>query len=231
MCTASEGTLGNGNLSYRDGLTNTEKEVWDEAYTLFDEMLDDLNKKGLLRKGMIRVDRERLKKIWENSMNFGNAFNEMVPKFTNGESVSNFIKGADLTPTAATYVFLSQLVGTALINLESVFKTSLLFFMLEEQGLRKNMALGQLLSEIERISPAMGARLKNLVNTEIRNPLAHGTFWFEKGNVRLATNSYLEDFKEMPLHKFWIEIKKINIIAVALTEVLGKKVNQGYFRV
>jgi hypothetical protein len=194
-------------------------------------MLDDFNSKNLLRKGIIRVDRERLKKIWENSMNFGNALNEMIEKFKNRESTLGFIKDASLTPTSATYVFLSQLLGTALINLESVFKTSLLFFMEEEEGIKKTMTLGQLLRQIEIISPEIGASLREIVDTKIRNPLAHGTFWFEKGRICLATNSYLEEYEQMPLYKFWIEIKKLNIIAIALTEVLGKKIDAGYFRI
>jgi hypothetical protein len=164
-------------------------------------------------------------------MNFGIAFNDMTRKFSNRESALAFIRGADLTETSATYIFLSQLIGTALISFESVFRTSLLFFLEEEEGITKAMALGQLLRQIEIISPKIGACLREMVDTKIRNSLAHGTFWFKKGGkVCLATNSYLEEVEEMPLSEFWIEIKKMNIIAIAFIEVLRKKIHANYFR-
>lgn len=219
-------------MSYTNELSGAERPIWDKACVLFEEMLDDFNSKNLLRKGMIRLDRTRLAQIWENSNNFGIAFNEMIRKFSKAESTLAFIKGADLTETSATYVFLSQLIGTALISFESVFRTSLLFFLEEEEGITKTMALGQLLRQIETISPEIGARLREMVDTKIRNALAHGTFWFARGGkVYLATNSYLEEVEVMPLHKFWIEIKKMNLIAIALIEVLGKKMAANYFRI
>jgi hypothetical protein len=212
-------------------LSDAEKPIWDEAHALFEKMLDDFHAKNLLRKGTISVDRTRLRQIWENSMNFGIAFNDMTRKFSNRESALAFIRGADLTETSATYIFLSQLIGTALISFESVFRTSLLFFLEEEEGITKAMALGQLLRQIEIISPKIGACLREMVDTKIRNSLAHGTFWFKKGGkVCLATNSYLEEVEEMPLSEFWIEIKKMNIIAIAFIEVLRKKIHANYFR-
>lgn len=218
-------------LSYRDKLSGAEKPFWDDAVALFDKMLDDFNSRGLLRKGTLQMDRRRLSLIWDNSRYFGIALNEMIEKFRNEKSILEFLKGAGLTSTSATYVLISQLVGTALINLESVFRTSLLFFLEEEQGITRKMALGQLLWQIKIISPEIGACLEELVNTKIRNPLAHGTFWFENGKIFLATNSYLEDVEEMQLHEFWIETKKINITAIALIEVLIKKINENYLKI
>lgn len=218
-------------MSHRDELASAEKPVWDKAYVLFEKMLDDFNSKNLLRKGTISVDRHRLARIWEDSMKFGSAFNDMVGKFNNEKTFLDFSNNAGLAPESATYVFLSQLVGTALINLESVFKTSLLFFLEEEKGIKKTMTLGQLLRQIKIISPEIGANLNEIVDTKIRNALAHGTFWFKKGKVCLATNSYLEDFEEIPLHEFWIEARKMNIIAIAFIEVLNKRIDAGYFRI
>jgi len=68
-------------MSYRNKLTSKEKKVWDKAAFLFEEMLDDFRSKNLLRKGTIQIDRGRLALVWENTRNFGMAFNEMVEKF------------------------------------------------------------------------------------------------------------------------------------------------------
>ena len=218
-------------MSYRDELTLTEKKVWDEACELFEDMLDDLNSKNLLRKGIPHSDRERLMLIWENSRNYGMAFNEMLKIFDSPETFLECASNAGLTPHTLTYAFVSQLVGTALVSFESVFKTSLLFFLKEESGIQRKLTLGRLLDIIEQINPPIGRRLKKMIDTRIRNSLAHGTFWFrEGGRVFLATNSYLNEIEEMALHEFWIEIKKMNITSIAFTHILDIKINEGYFR-
>lgn len=170
--------------------------------------------------------------IWENSRNYGSAFNEMHKVFDSQETVEACSRNSGLSLGTLTYAFVAQLVGTALISFESVFKTSLLFFLKEEQSISRKMTLGQLLNVIENISPAIGTRLKNMIDTRIRNSLAHGTFWFmEGGKVFLASNSYLNVVDEMTLAEFWIEAKKINIISIAFTHILNTKIREGYFRI
>lgn len=221
-------------MSYRNNLTNKEKKIWDEACALFQEMLDDFHSKNLLRKGMIQIDRQRLAFVWENSRNYGMAYNEMVDRFKSKEKSEEFTQkcaNAGLTKHTLTYLFISQMIGTFLINLESVFRTSLLFFLEEESGITKDMTLGQLLWKIKEISPSIGTKLKKLVDTQLRNCLAHGTFWFKKGGkVFLARNSYLEEVEEIELSQLMIESKKVSIIAVALVHILDQKIKQGYFR-
>lgn len=222
-------------MDYRSALTETEKKEWDQARSLFEKMLDDFNSKNLLRKGIIQIDRQRLALVWENSRNFGLAFNAMVDKFKTKEKAEDFAQkcaNADLTKHTLTYLFISQLIGTMLINIESVFKTSLLFFLVEENGIKKDMTLGQLLTTIRKIMPTNGKRFEDLVNTKLRNALAHGTFWFkEGGRVFLATNSYLEEVEEITLAELMIEGKRMNIIAMAFIDTLMQRVREGYFRI
>lgn len=217
-------------MGYRNGLTEKEKKIWDEACALFEEMLDDFNSKNLLRKGTLHMDRERLALVWENSRNYGMAFNELYKKFE-PKQAKDFAQKAGLTKQTLTYLFISQMISTLLVYLESVFRTSLLFFLEEEYGIKKNMTLGQLLVVIKRVSPSIGTKVESMINTELRNCLAHGTFWFKGGGrVFLATNSYLEEVREITLSQLWIEVRRISIIAIAFVHTLNKKVKQGYFR-
>lgn len=217
--------------NYRDSLGEAEKPIWDEAHALFEELLNDLKKRNLLRTGTSHTNRERLMHIWENSRNYGLAFSEMHKVFTSEETVKECSRNSGLSLHTLTYAFVSQLIGTALISFESVFKTSLLFFLKEQQGINRRMTLGQLLTVVESISPSIGSRLKTMINTRIRNPLAHGTFWFmEHGRVFLASDSYLTAVDEISLVDFWIETKKINVISIAFTDTLVEKINEGYFR-
>lgn len=151
--------------------------------------------------------------------------------FASEETIKECSRNSGLTLHTLTYAFVAQLIGTALVSFESVFKTSILFFLKEEQGINRQMTLGKLLSVIEDISPSIGTRLKTMIDTRIRNSLAHGTFWFmEDGRVFLASNSYLTAVDEMSLVEFWIETKKINLISIAFTTILINKINEGYFR-
>ena len=75
------------------------------------------------------------------------AFNEIVEKFEpeEAEDFAQKCAKAGLTKHTLSYLLISQLIGTFLINVESVFRTSLLFFLVEESGIKKDMTLGQLL--------------------------------------------------------------------------------------
>jgi hypothetical protein len=107
----------------------------------------------------------------------------------------------------------------------------LIFFLEEECGIKKNMTLGQLLIAIKSIDKRIGTELASILpRPELRNCLAHGTFWFEEGGkVYLANNSYLEDLEIIQLSDFMIETKKANIVAIALVKTLVKKINENYF--
>lgn len=218
-------------MAYGTKLTQTEQKVWDNACALFNELLDDLNSKYLLRKGTIQVDRKNLALIWENSRNYGMTLNEFYKVFESEESVKHVASCSGLTTQTLTYLFISQLVGTMLINYESVFKTSLIFFLEEEKGIKRDMTLGQLLNAIRDISPSTGTKLKTMIDTALRNSIAHGNFWFmQNGKVFLAKNSYLQDVKEIKLVELMIEAKRINVIAHAFIHVLDEKVKQSYFK-
>lgn len=94
------------------------------------------------------------------------------------------------------------------------------------------MTLTQLLRAIIKISPTAGKKLRKLIDTNLRNSLAHGTFWFKHGGkVFFAKNSYLQEVKEISLADFMKESKKINVISHAFTNTLGKKIKEGFFKI
>ncbi len=91
------------------------------------------------------------------------------------------------------------------------------------------MTLGELLTTIRKISPSIGEELNNLIDTDLRNHLAHGTFWFEGGVLFHAENSYLEKVREISLGKLMIENMIMNIVMDALVHTLKQKEEHGYF--
>ena len=209
------------------------REIFDEATSIFDDLLDDLKAKDLLRKGTDHESRMKLSRIWENSRNHGIALNETMKLFdeVKKEEILSKLQQLGLSEIGITYSFVSQLWGSLIISLESVLKTSLVFFLKEEQGLRRDMTLGQLLYGISEISPDVGKRLASIIDRKFRNTIAHGSFWFEKGGkVFLSEDSYLDKVKEISLHEFWISIKEQNIVSIAFVDVLMQKVRAGFFR-
>lgn len=151
-------------------------------------------------------------------------FNDVIDKFRTEEKAKKFAEDSGLTPQTAFYLFMSQLIAVGLTAYESVFKTSLLFFIdtFKQNNMTKTITLNPLLDRIEQISPKAEAGLKKMINPQIRNSLAHGTFWFDYQTIYLATNSHLEKVDEMNIRDFWMEIF-MNIIAHALIDVIGQK--------
>ena len=212
-------------------LSPKEQKIFNESVTLFENLLDDLKSKNLVRKGTSKSDRKKLAAIWRNSRLVANAFNVIFTIFDSKGKVNSFVsKNAKegITHEVLTYTFVSQLFGVALLNFESVFKTSLLFFLREDAGFSRRMTLGKMINVLKGIS-TFGIQVESKIDFKLRNSLAHGTFWFGKGTVFLAENSYLEQVQPIPLYDFIIRIKNLNIVAHAFIQALLNKKNQGYF--
>ena len=208
--------------------------MWQDASSLFGELFDDLNRKNLLRKTTIPIDRDKLKRIWKNTMFFSGAFNEISRKFKEFESkeqLEDFASNMRINSETLNCLFLSQTLSTLLIYYESLLRTSLLFFLEEEQGITKDMTLGSLLNKIAEITPSIGKRLREIVDKELRNVIAHGNFWFEQDGLHYAKNSYLEEnivIKHRQLRK---KIGRVGIVAIALIRTLGDRIEKGYFKI
>lgn len=215
-------------------MTSRELKEYAHAKQVFKELLDDFNARGLLRKGIPQKQIKRLAKMWGLSRRFGRAYNAIFNILGNLERTKSFFarnKDEGIDEQVLTYSFVNQAIGFFLYEIETVFKTSLLFFLEKKQGLIKRMQIGPLLNAIKNISPNIGTKLKPLIDLELRNSLAHGAFWFEAGGkVFITPNSHLEKTKDLELHEFFIRVKKQNIVAHALIKALVEKVKQGYFR-
>lgn len=95
-------------MSYFNELTNAEeKRLFQESCELFDKIMSGLKAKGLLRTTIIRIDVDRLVKIWDNSRHFGIAFNRMVDKFKNPEITAEVTKKGEIEQYAMGFTFYS----------------------------------------------------------------------------------------------------------------------------
>jgi hypothetical protein len=211
-----------------------EKELFKKAKAVFEELLDDFNARGLLRKRIPHDQRERLAKMFSQSRQIGQALNAITKIFDSNNHVRSFAdrnRADGINEEILTGVFLNQATGNFIYNIETLFKTALIFFLQEKQGLFKRMEVGRLIHAIKDISPSIGAKLEPLIDLELRNALAHGAFWFETGGqAYLSPDSHLESPKNIKFVEFMIRVKKQNITAHAFVEVLVERVRQGYFK-
>jgi hypothetical protein len=204
--------------------SNKEQALFDEAKGLFGELFNDLNRKNLLRKTIIPMDLDKLKKIWTNTIRYGESFNEISRKFKSfqsQETIEDFARKIGISAQSLTYLFLSQTLSLMLIYYESLLKTSLLFFLEEEQGISRKLTLGQLLCQIEIISPSIGRRLRKMIDSKLRNVIAHGDFWFEKDGLHYASDSYLQETKLITIKQLRSEVGRVGILALALAKTLS----------
>jgi len=183
--------------SYRDSLGPDERTTFDKARHLFEDLLVDFNRRALLRKGTHRDQRERLQKMWRQSRLFGEAFNTTIQLFDDAAKLEAFAdrnKEDGFTERIITDSLLNQYIGLLIYNVETVFRTSLLFFLEEEQGLKKRMELGPLLGTIKVISPSIGVRLEEMTDRELRNARREASI------DRLLTRVHLRDIQNTSLN-------------------------------
>lgn len=221
-------------MSYIGELTSVEESIFNEAREIFLELLDDFRKRNLLRKGAPQEQRLRLAQMWKQSYHLGLAYNKIVNLFKDEEKVKSFAsrnRDFGFTENIMAYSYYNQMIGIFIINIETILRTSLLFFLNEKQGLKKRMEIGRLIRTIKKISPQIGRKLEKIVDTNLRNVLAHGGILFApEGNVYLMKNAHLENPDKISLVEFVIRVKKQNIVAHAFIDVLMEKVRSGYFR-
>lgn len=212
-------------------LASLEQRIFNDNLVLFEKLIDDLASRKLLRKGIPRDERKKLAALWRNSRLMGEAFNVIFSLFDSQKAIDSFVRKnakEGITHGVLTYTFATQLFGIAILNFETVFKTSLLFFLKEDAGFNRRMTLGTMMKKLKAVSP-LGQQVESAIDFKLRNSLAHGTFWFGKGTVFLAENSYLENVQSITLADFMIKIKTQNIVAHAFIEALLNKKKQGYF--
>jgi len=172
--------------------------------------------------------------MWKQSYHLGMAYNTIVNLFKNKENIDSFInrnKEYGFTKDVMAFSYYNQIIGMFIIDIETVLRTSLLFFLKEKKGIKKRMELGRLIYTIKKITPKIGNKLDKIVDCNLRNILAHGGILFESiDEVYLMQNAHLENLEKINLVDFMIRVKKQNIVAHAFIEALMEKVRIGYFR-
>ena len=115
-------------MSFGGVETEAEKQLRIEASAFFDDLLNELNSLNFFRKGTSHRDREKLFFSLKNCEYHNQALYDMGKRFESEKTCLEFVSKLGISSQTLTYAFLSQIIGTALLNYEVALKTSLLFF-------------------------------------------------------------------------------------------------------
>lgn len=211
-------------------VAETVSELWD--------VLCELKRKGYLRPTLRSKQRKDFHKILRTSNGLFDVFNMLfsIPN-ENGEFVygrnKEFVdhnQKYEFTEKRYVNLLVSESLSVFLRNVE-LFRSCLLFILktvdktkMKKRSKRKEfwhtMAVGQLLRLLEKICGEKGKKVKEKIDYELRNYLAHGLFWLDGLMIRYATDISFSTIDAIPLGDLWNRAKKQNMITQALIEVI-----------
>lgn len=226
---------------FRQEISESLRPFYDEICDLSKGMFAELERHGFLKKGLAelpRRNREILASIWNLSSRFGDSLNHLYPLFSPQnpcrQMQTEVVSAIGIKEEHLTSLWIQSMISHFLANVESVFRFTLIFFLSDRffkhaKCMPKHMTLNSLLIELGKIyEPAK--RFDTVFDKDIRNSLAHGSFWFEKREICLASDPHLKEIRRMHLEEFMKVVIRANVAAIAFIHVLHMEINKGTFR-
>jgi hypothetical protein len=201
-------------------------------------MFAELDRRGYLRKGLQRQDRQKLLEIWRLSNRFGEALNYLNTLFspTNPcrQIQTDTLEAVGMTQNHLTSLWMQSMISNFLVNIESVFRFTLVFFLnsqfFKDNHLRPKYATtNQLLTKIAETYSHVGY-FREAFNLNLRDSFAHGSFWFSDNELHYTSDPHLTVVNHMSLADFMKTSMKTNVAAHAFIDVLDSEINEGMFR-
>jgi len=213
-----------------ESMTPEEWKYFRKCEQILRLLLDDLKQQNRLKR-LVEMPLNS-PKIIETSQRFGEAYNMIVPIFREKGIMDKFVKHNKIfgfNEKDLPYLFASQLVGTMITSTELI-RNNLLTILKMKDGFSDVMGLGALLRRLEEVSPIYGKQLNDEIDSNLRNALAHGTFWIDGNHIYYCEDMRLINPKIIPLHKLMIRMKNANILSVCLFNLIIISAKQGFFR-
>jgi len=207
-------------LSPPQELNDNGKQVWNKSIELYKELFPELVEKGFLK------ERSQLPKnfteIIENIDTFLYSSKEINYIFSERGRSKEFLlhnKEYKLTERGLAYLWASNIIFNILNSAELIRNTFL--YVLNTKKFRPTFGLGQILSELEK-ETVKGGELKRLLDSELRNALAHRTFVINPPAELIYYDSMdLNCFKTICLNQLYGKMYEYNIISKALIKYVA----------
>jgi hypothetical protein len=179
-----------------NAINTKEKILCHQVSLLFREMLKDLEKKGYLRTELRGKNGQRalilkvilnVRKITETFNHWFDIYVDMA-KPDSKQKLKRIIEIGELSEEQTVILLFSEMIFVFLQNIEELRYILLhslklpIFIKGDNRKIDKKTPLKQLLIGLDKLGIKNAPELNKLIESDLRNGLSHGLFWFERKN-------------------------------------------------
>ena len=216
-----------------DALGNGEKRLWAELEPKISALLEELKENGHIETVLVKHEAEALRPVGDKFNEFAELQNTMNHVFE--PDVSRRFLAANkefgITEPIVASIWKASSLLTALLCTE-LFKLLILFHL--KRGLEQDVyKIANFGNTMRRLAPNAWQQLREYVDNDFRNSIAHGTYAFLRGSGKSIVETYrdatLTVLDSMELHEFMIRAKEQNVLYMCGFAVLYDLRKKGWF--
>jgi len=209
-----------------------QKQALNVVETL-DEIFDALSRENYLRDTLRgNVERTKFLNIMKNSNKLFAAYNMLFRVFEKRGRSREFVKHNKpfgFYEDGLAYLFLSESIATVLRTSE-LFRNCFLFVLKttkkrSKDGFWSNMTLGELLTQLDKVTQKKSCSLTQKIDVQLRNALTHGLFWMEGSVLVYCHDITLRNPNEIIVSDLWTNAREQSKIVQCLINFIA----DGYY--
>jgi hypothetical protein len=215
-------------------LGQKERELWMKIEPILSELLEEVKEKGKHEISFIPIKEIHLKNVMDNLIEINKNRNRLDSLLESKERLAQFLAGA------SKFGFNEFALVNLRVRLEAYicvlstecFKLLLLYHLREV-----NPRVSNFPTTMNRVAPNSWKKLRQYVDNDFRNTLAHGIWtmeWRVKNEISvpfvvLFKDAELVPYKTLNLFDFMVEVKKQNILCSCLKNLIMKRRKAKFF--
>ena len=203
-----------------EAIGEAEKAQWSRVEPILIELLDELWESDKVETLFEQKEKAALRRCIEKQDDLGRLYNLLLSLSDTKDKFEEFVQAAGkfgFTEPIAVLNFVFVAISSTLLKTE-LFKLVLLFHLKVD-----NKSVASFPGIMEKVAPKSWDKLKPLVESPLRNALAHGTYAVQPGSLTIFKNAQLTQPEEMAFGDFIIKTKTQDVLLQCLINVLKDK--------
>lgn len=216
-----------------DGLLDAELHYWKEIEPVIRGLVYEIRDKGWFRP---KSELEKEKEIGERMMIILSRINThlfMTNDITNAvqsniQTTINCLNkcfGYSKDDTFSLWIY--EMLSIFLESTE-IFTKNLMILIRQTEPFYPKMTFGGLIAIFKKHCPNFGSKLAEQTDVVLRNSIAHGIYWMLVNEDNAVDFYYAEEVSDTPkketLDKVLVRLRKHNLLATCLSEVLNTEI-------
>jgi hypothetical protein len=214
------------------GLLEAERQYWNEIEPILRGLVYEIRDKGWFRP---KTELEQEKEIGERMMIISTRINThlfMTNDITNAmesnvQATINCLKNCFGYSKEDTFnLWIYELLSIFLESTE-MFTKNLMILIKQVDPFYPKMTFGGLVAILEKHCPKFGSQVADQADVVLRNSIAHGIYWMlvNDNSINFYYSEEVTDApKNEPLNKVLLRVRKHNLLASCLSEVLSAEI-------